>query len=28
VVAKAPGFEGYRTKTDRSLPVLRLTPTD
>jgi deazaflavin-dependent oxidoreductase (nitroreductase family) len=26
VVARAPRFEGYTTKTDRVLPVLRLTP--
>jgi deazaflavin-dependent oxidoreductase (nitroreductase family) len=28
VVATAPRFEGYTVKTDRVLPVLRLTPTD
>jgi deazaflavin-dependent oxidoreductase (nitroreductase family) len=27
VVAKSPGFEGYLAKTDRELPLLRLTPT-
>ena len=26
VVAEQPGFEGYTRKTDRELPVLRLTP--
>jgi deazaflavin-dependent oxidoreductase (nitroreductase family) len=26
VVARAPRFQGYTTKTDRVLPVLRLTP--
>jgi deazaflavin-dependent oxidoreductase (nitroreductase family) len=28
VVAKSPRFEGYTHKTDRVLPVLRLTPVD
>jgi deazaflavin-dependent oxidoreductase (nitroreductase family) len=28
VVAKAPRFGGYTQKTDRVLPVLRLTPVD
>jgi deazaflavin-dependent oxidoreductase (nitroreductase family) len=28
VTSKAPGFISYETKTDRTLPVLRLTPTD
>jgi deazaflavin-dependent oxidoreductase (nitroreductase family) len=28
VVAKSPRFEGYTHKTDRALPVLRLTPVD
>jgi deazaflavin-dependent oxidoreductase (nitroreductase family) len=28
VVASQPRFEGYTTKTDRVLPVLRLTPLD
>lgn len=28
VVADAPRFESYLTKTDRTLPLLRLTPTD
>jgi deazaflavin-dependent oxidoreductase (nitroreductase family) len=27
VVARAPRFDGYTTKTDRVIPVLRLTPT-
>jgi len=27
VVARAPGFTGYLSKTDRPLPVLRLRPT-
>jgi hypothetical protein len=26
VVKQAPGFGGYREKTDRQLPVLHLTP--
>lgn len=28
IVAAAPGFAGYQTKTDRLLPVLRLTPQE
>jgi deazaflavin-dependent oxidoreductase (nitroreductase family) len=28
IVAQAPGFQGYLEKTDRVLPVLRLTPVD
>jgi deazaflavin-dependent oxidoreductase (nitroreductase family) len=28
VVGRAPAFESYLTKTDRTLPVLRLTPED
>jgi deazaflavin-dependent oxidoreductase (nitroreductase family) len=28
IVARAKGFAGYETKTDRLIPVLRLTPTD
>jgi deazaflavin-dependent oxidoreductase (nitroreductase family) len=28
VVARSPRFEGYTARTDRVLPVLRLTPTD
>ncbi|WP_426566603.1 nitroreductase/quinone reductase family protein [Angustibacter sp. McL0619] len=28
IVAEAPGFKGYLDKTDRTLPVLRLTPLD
>jgi hypothetical protein len=27
VTSKAPGFKGYLAKTDRTLPVLRLTPS-
>jgi hypothetical protein len=26
VTQRAPRFEGYLTKTDRQLPILRLTP--
>jgi deazaflavin-dependent oxidoreductase (nitroreductase family) len=28
VVARSPRFEGYTARTDRVLPVLKLTPTD
>ena len=28
IVGRAPRFDGYQTKTDRQLPVLRLTPLD
>jgi deazaflavin-dependent oxidoreductase (nitroreductase family) len=28
VIAESPRFQGYTTKTDRVLPVLRLTPID
>jgi hypothetical protein len=28
ITTEAPSFRGYREKTDRSIPVLRLTPLD
>ena len=28
IVSDAPNFAGYEKKTDRKLPVIRLTPTD
>jgi deazaflavin-dependent oxidoreductase (nitroreductase family) len=28
IVARAKGFAGYQTKTDRQIPVLRLSPLD
>ena len=27
IVAAAPGYAGYQAKTDREIPIVRLTPT-